>query len=111
MGLEDEGQAVDPRPTATEAGRRVPTISEVNIIIEQAVRVTIDDFQRAHPMTCRVLRDRLGHPLQLEIISLVRDAVYSHLKAETEKAVDIGQLAKAVAVFALKVVGRFLPLI
>lgn len=88
-----------------------PTETEIDALIEAEVGEFIEKFEAEHPMMYRLLTSKLGRPLRIEMNTLVRDAVYKQLVADTDEAVDLGQIVKAIAEIVLMVAGRFLPLI
>ena len=101
------GETASEPPPAPEP----PTPEEIDATIEATVGEFIGPFRAEHPGTYRMLAAKLGHPLEFEMTGLVRDAVYRQLAVNTDEAVDLGQIVKAIAEIVLTVAGRFLPML
>lgn len=102
----------DPEPEPEpEPKPQPPTEAEIDAMIEAEVGKLIEDFKAEHFMVYKRLRARLNEPLEITMQSLVRDQVYKQLVADTDEAVDLGQIIKAIAEIVLMVAGKFLPLL
>lgn len=108
---EGERPVLPPVADEPEPRSEPPTPEGIDALIEAEVGEFIAKFRAEHPAMYRVLKSRLEHPLKIEMNTLVRDAVYRQLKADTDEAVDLGQIVKAIAGIVLDLAGRFLPLI
>ena len=103
--------SASPAPEPAPEPKSPPTEAEIDAAIEFEIGQFIDAFRAEHAGAYRAIKARLGHPLEFEITGLVRDQVYAQLLANTDEAVDLGQIVKAIAEIVLNVVGRFLPML
>lgn len=99
---------IDSPKTEVDPAPEVLAGQAIDQIIEDAVGVAMEAFERRHPTTARYLKRRLGDPLEFVMQKLQEDESYGQLVADTEKALDMAQVVKVIVSVALRVAEHFL---